>query len=176
MIKALSCERVERSVQRLLALAQEIAAPVPIEAIAQARGIHVRYVPYDGDMKGLLLWEDGAPVIGVNARFDATCQRFTIAHELAHIELHHHSGIHIDRAFPMPLNLASSTQNVHHYEIEANVIAAEVLVPSVLLEADLRGQSIDYLDDTILRSLAEHYKVSVQTLLFRLRQNYSPNT
>ena len=176
MVWTVHSERVERSVQRLLALVPEVAAPVPIEAIAQARGIHVRYVPYDGDMKGLLLWEDGALVIGVNARFDATCQRFTLAHELAHIELHHHSGIHIDRAFPMPLKLASSTQNVHHYEIEANMIAAEVLVPSILLEADLRGQSIDYLDDTFLRSLAARYKVSVQTLLFRLEQNYSPNT
>lgn len=125
MIWTLNSERVERSVQRLLALAPEMVSPIPIEAIAQVRGISLRFVSYDGDMKGLLLWEDDSPVIGVNARFDAVCQRFTIAHELAHIELHHHHGIHVDRAFPMPLNLASSTQSVHHYEIEANVIPAE---------------------------------------------------
>jgi Zn-dependent peptidase ImmA (M78 family) len=168
MVSKVNSERVERAVQRLLSLAPEIAPPVPIEAMAQARGITLRFVPYDGDMKGLLLWEDGAPVIGVNTCYDAICQRFTIAHELAHIEQHHHHGIHIDRNFPMPFALELSVQNAHYYEIEANVIAAQTLLPSTLLEADLHGRSIDFLDDACLRALADRYQVSLQTLLFRL--------
>src|SRR6202030_4201512 len=97
-------ERLQKAIERLLSLVQISEPPVPVEQIAQLRGIAVRYVPYEGSLSGLLLWEGGQPVIGINALHDRFQQRFAIAHELAHIELRHHTSLHIDRNFPFPLH------------------------------------------------------------------------
>ena len=164
----LSHERVLRVVERLLALAPEGKTPVPIEMMAQLKGARLRFVAHDDNLLGLLLWEDGHPVIGVNTRHDRAWQRFIIAHELAHIEMHHHSGIHIDRNFPALLKVDWLPPDVDSSEIEASMVAAGLLIPAASLATELRGQRIDYLDDTFLRALAERYQVSMQTLLFRL--------
>ncbi len=165
MIWHVNKERIERAVERLHSLVPCSALPVPIEDIAQARGIRLRFVPYDGDLMGLLMKENGFYVIGINTRYDRVWQRFAIAHELAHIELHHHNGIHIDRAFPAPLK---TSQDIDSHELEASILASELLLPVTLLEEDLHGQRIDYLDDALLRRLAERYQVSIQTLLLRM--------
>ena len=78
-------ERLQKAIDRLLALAQMSEPPVLIEQILQQKGIPLRCVPYEGSLSGLLLWEGGHPVIGVNALHDKLEQRFVIAHELAHI-------------------------------------------------------------------------------------------
>jgi len=165
MVWHLNSERIERAVERLRSLVPCSAPPVPIEEVAQAHGVRLRFVPYDGDLMGLLLKEDGFYIIGINTRYDRIWQRFAIAHELAHIELHHYNGIHIDRGFPAPLK---TSQDIHSHEVEASVLASELLMPAAFLEADLRGHHIDYLDDALLRGLAERYQVSIQTLLLRL--------
>lgn len=164
----LSHEKMQKAIDRLLALVPECKAPVPIEMIAQLKGIRLRYVAYDDNLLGLLLWEDGRPVIGVNKRHDPAWQRFIIAHEMAHLELRHYSGIHIDRNFPMYLKSEWLPPDMNAAEVEASMVAAAVLIPATSLAADLRGQSIEYLDDILLRSLADRYQVSLQTIMFRL--------
>ena len=167
-------ERIQKAVDRLLALARSSESPVPIEEIAQLRGVHIRCIPYEGDLTGLLLWEDGRPVIGVNALHTRIQQRFAIAHELAHLEMRHHTGTHIDRGFPVPLRRPDLSGVYMPYtdlkELEANVIAIELLIPTALLSVDIKEQVIDYMDDTLVRILSERYQVSAQTMLLRLVQ------
>jgi Zn-dependent peptidase ImmA (M78 family) len=54
-------------------------------------------------------------------------------------------------------------------EREANLFAAELLMPAALLKEELRGKNFDLLgNDDFLERLAKKYKVSVQALTFRL--------
>ena len=164
----LNHERLQKVVERLLSLTQFNEPPVPIEQIAERRGIPVRFVPYEGSLSGLLIWEGNRPVIGVNALHEKHRQRFAIAHELAHIELRHYTGIHIDRAFPFPLALQQTSGKIAPVEFEASIVACELLIPASTLAADLAEKSIDYLDETDVASLARRYAVSVHTMLLRL--------
>ena len=154
--------------ERLLSLAQLSEPPVPIEQIAERKGISVRNVPYEDSLFGLLIWEGGQPVIGVNALHEKHQQRFAIAHELAHIELRHHTGIHIDRSFTFPLALQQSSVKVAPVEFEASIVACELLIPASMLTPDLAEKPLDYLDETFVRTLALRYEVSAHTMLMRL--------
>jgi Zn-dependent peptidase ImmA (M78 family) len=55
-------------------------------------------------------------------------------------------------------------------EREANLFAAELLMPAKFLQKDLSGQNLDLLEDegVLLHKLARKYKVSTQALSFRL--------
>ncbi len=167
-------QRVQKAAERLLSLVQTSEPPVSVEEIAQRRGIQVRSIPYDDTLAGLLLWEGGLPIIGINALHDTIRQRFAIAHELAHIELRHHTGVHIDRAFPSPFSTFSAEQAaaIAPTDFEASVIACQILLPTALLAADLRGKTIDFIDDTFVRTLAQRYQVSHQTVLLRIALEY----
>lgn len=166
----MNAERVAKAAKRLLSLVPVSSAPVPVEQIAQACGIVVRRLPYESSLASLLLWEEGRAVIGVNALHSAVRQRFAIAHELAHVELRHYPGIHVDRTFPVPMLTQYAGQEIDPRELEASAVALEVLAPFSLLEDDVRGQAIDYLDDAALRVLADRYQVSFQAMLLRLLQ------
>lgn len=163
-------DRLQKAIERLLSLAQISEPPVPVEQVAQLKGIPVRFVPYESSLLGLLLWEGGQPVIGINALHDKFQQRFAIAHELAHVELRHHTGIHIDRNFPFPLNAQETPLKIDPAEIEASIVAIGFLIPTTMLIADLNEKTIDYLDETFVRSLAQRYEVSAHTMLLRLTQ------
>lgn len=159
---------IQKSVERLLKLVDNNEPPVPVERIARLRGIHLRYVPFEGEMSGLLFQEGGNIIIGVNELHPKTRQRFTIAHELGHLELHNRSEFHIDRNFRILLRDERSSQAIDPTEIEANAFAAELLMPKIMLERDLRGHMVDYEDDELIRNLANRYKVSLQAMIFRL--------
>ncbi|HZS77485.1 MAG TPA: ImmA/IrrE family metallo-endopeptidase [Ktedonobacteraceae bacterium] len=170
MVWKLNRERVQKAADRLLALVQVQEPPVIIEQIAQRRGVEVRCVAYEHSLSGLLLWEHGSPVIGVNALHTKIRQRFAIAHELAHLELRHFTGIHIDRMFPVTLLEEAATRQVNPLDIEASAVAIEVLMPVDMLRSDLKGKLIDYLDEKLAKELADRYQVGEQTMLLRLMQ------
>lgn len=164
----LNHERLRKVVERLLSLVQCNEPPVPVEQIAERRGVAVRCVPYESSLSGLLIWEGGQPVVGVNALHEKHRQRFAIAHELAHIELRHHTSIHIDRTFPFPLALQQSSVKIAHTEFEASIVACELLIPASMLARDLAEQPVDYLDEIFVGSLARRYEVSAHTMVMRL--------
>ena len=54
-------------------------------------------------------------------------------------------------------------------EREANLFAAELLMPAAFLKEDLLGKDVDLIGDSaFLQRLAKKYDVSVQALTFRL--------
>ena len=79
--------------------------------------------------------------------------------------------LHVDRAFPtVRLRNDVSSQGIEDVEKEANLFAAELLMPETLLLQDLAGRNaLDLHDDRYIPELAQKYGVSVQALMFRLQ-------
>lgn len=157
-----------RMVGELLTQAGVTEPPVPVEQLAHAAGAILRYVPFEGEISGMLYHEDGHAIIGVNALHSPTRHRFSIAHELGHLRLHQSRKLRLDRNFRTLRRDEHSAEAIDPEEMEANDFAAELLMPTVWLERDLANHEFDYEDDIGLRLLAECYRVSLQAMLFRL--------
>ena len=160
--------RIRDAAEELLRRCKVDRPPVPVERLARRVGAEVRYEPLESDLSGMLFREEGRTIIGVNALHPKSRQRFTIAHELAHLELHERSGIHVDHKFPIHVRDELSSQAVDLEEIEANSFAAELLMPAAMLEDDLAEYALDYEDEDLARRLASRYQVSLQAMAFRL--------
>ena len=162
-------ETLRRFVNHLLHACDIRTAPVPVERIAKSLGADIRYSPFDGNLAGMLVRrDDGSAVIGVNSAHHINRQRFTIAHECAHLRLHKGKDVYIDRTFRVNVNLRDerSAQAVDPEEIEANRFAAELLMPYDMILDDIIEFDIE--DDEDLEQLAAKYRVSVQALTYRI--------
>jgi Zn-dependent peptidase ImmA (M78 family) len=161
--------QIKRLVERLLLQASVTKPPVPVDRLAQLSGATLRYVPTEEeDISGVLFREGASVIIGVNALHPKTRQRFTIAHELGHLSLHHESEMHVDRGFRYYARDLRSSQANDIREMEANAFAAELLMPTSLLRKDLERLSVDCEDDRVVQELAARYKVSAQAMTIRL--------
>lgn len=144
--------------------------PVPIDRIARSLGVKVQYSAFDGDLSGMAFVMDGIPIVGVNALHHPHRQRFTLAHELAHTQIHRAAltaEVHIDKGI-LRRDSTSAAGN-QPLEVEANAFAAELLMPQSLLEAELAGRSIDLEDDSFVKTLAKRFKVSEAAMRYRLQ-------
>jgi Zn-dependent peptidase ImmA (M78 family) len=144
-------------------------APVPVERIVKALGVRVEYAPLDGELSGLAYIRNGVIIVGVNTLHAPNRQRFTLAHELAHVQLHRHElerAVHVDHGSLRRDAVAAS--GIDPTEIEANTFAAELLMPRDLLLAMLEGRSVDLEDDQAVEALAKRFRVSEAAMRFRL--------
>ena len=138
--------------------------PVPVEELAVAMGISLRFEPFTGEMSGLLHRTSGGATIGVNSAHASTRQRFTVAHELGHYLLHN-DELHVDEGFLF--RDARAATATHEQEIEANQFAANLLMPAEFLRReDVNVLDVEHAD--AVRELAEKYGVSVQAMTLRL--------
>jgi Zn-dependent peptidase ImmA (M78 family) len=163
--------------QRLLDQHSPAGGPVNVEAIAAHYEIELKLERVDDDLSGFLYRDDsGHVIIGANRNHHENRRRFTIAHELGHFLLHEAERVHLDSkasGYALQLRSPESATGENLNEREANLFAAEVLMPVKFLEEDLRAYNLDLLDDgdkvtKTLKSLAKKYKVSVQALTIRL--------
>jgi Zn-dependent peptidase ImmA (M78 family) len=142
--------------------------------LARDLGAEVKYEPTDENLSGFILRnrKEGRAFIGVNSTHHPNRQRFTIAHEVGHFLLHDHDAIHVDRGecgLRVRLRNEESSKGDDDYEKEANLFAAEVLMPAMFLEQDLAPlEGANLFDEDVLRPLAGKYGVSSQALTFRL--------
>jgi Zn-dependent peptidase ImmA (M78 family) len=147
--------------------------PTPVEKLAKALGAQVRFAPFDDELSGMVHIKDGVVIIGVNSLHHPNRQRFTIAHELGHLELHRDmitANVHVDKGFPAALMRDSnSTTGTELIEIQANQFAAELLMPRKMIEAVLEGKQIDIDDEKPIEELAKKFRVSKQALEYRIR-------
>jgi Zn-dependent peptidase ImmA (M78 family) len=135
-------------------------------------GAQVRYSPFDDDLSGMIYIKDGIPIIGVNSLHHPHRQRFTIAHELGHLELHREmitSKVHVDKDFPVLMRDPKSARGTEKVEIEANQFAAELLMPEALIKQALESEPFDIDDDSPIEELAKKFRVSRQALEYRIR-------
>ena len=122
----------------------------PIEnmtKLAESRGCFVIRWNFDSpDVDALSMHEDGLPpLIVVDPSMPGDRMRFTVAHELGHIILHHH--------LPLPGG---------DFEAEADEFAAEMLMPRDEIRPFLRGLTIER-----LAQLKSHWRTSMQSILKR---------
>jgi Zn-dependent peptidase ImmA (M78 family) len=143
--------------------------PVPVDELAKRLNAEIRREPLDGALSGLLYRapDDGHAIIGVNATHAEVRQRFTIAHEIAHLTLHS-EALFVDGLVRRD---HVSSVGIDPEEVEANAFAAELLMPrdSVVREVDSRvpeGGSIS--PAKLIRQLADVFEVSEQAMQFRL--------
>jgi len=165
---------IEDKAAQLLETLSIQSIPVPIDKIAKALGASVHYTPLDEELSGMIYIKDDVPIIGVNSLHHLNRQRFTVAHEIAHLQLHREhitQAVHVDKRFADAMlrrdgRSATGTQGL---EIEANQFAAALLVPRHQLEQLLEGVDLDLEDEEALEGVARRFKVSKATLQYRIR-------
>lgn len=148
------------------------SVPTPVEKIAKALGVQVRFSPFDDELSGMIYVKNGVPIMGVNSLHHPNRQRFTIAHELGHLVLHLQmitSNVHVDKNFPALMRDPKSATGTETIEIEANQFAAELLMPRELIEQALAGKQFDIDDDGPMEQIAKKFRVSKQALQYRIR-------
>ena len=163
----------ERKAQELLNSFGAVGSPVPVEKIAKSIGVQVRFSPLDDELSGMIYIKDGVPIVGVNSIHHPNRQRFTIAHELGHYQLHRDvlsSAVHVDKNFPVLMRDANSATGWDKREIEANQFAAALLMPKSSIEHALGGKPLDIDDDRPLEEIARKFRVSKQALEYRIRK------
>lgn len=168
----LSRQAVEARANKLLGSLNIDQIPVPVEKIAKLLGAHVRFSPLDDELSGFVFVKNGVPIIGVNSLHHPNRQRYTIAHELGHLELHRQlitTEVHVDKKFPVLMRDPTSASGTELIEIQANQFAAELLMPRTLIEQALDKKEFDIDDDGPIEQLAKKFRVSKQALEYRIR-------
>lgn len=159
-----------RAEQRAIKLLDQLGVnelPIPVEEVGISLGAEIDYEPYEGEVSGMLYRTDGHTLIGVNSRHAKTRQRFTIAHEIGHLEMHKGTPIFIDRF--VRVNWRNGTSN--QQEAEANSFAAELLMPRKLVEREVvrtlaKRPSVSPRD--LAATLAKSFDVSLEAMQYRL--------
>jgi Zn-dependent peptidase ImmA (M78 family) len=110
---------------------------IEIELIAAFKNAPVRYEPLNG-MDGRIVREGNAAIITVNSAITYEGQkRFVIAHELGHFFLHPNTR-QIESVNQEQTNNWSERQDTEEYE--ANIFAAELLMPSAMISKRIKGK------------------------------------
>jgi Zn-dependent peptidase ImmA (M78 family) len=158
-----------RIVERLLSEVGIIEPPVDVDRIATTLNISVAYAKMADSLSGFLSTRGNKRVVGINARHHRNRQRFTLAHEIAHVLLEHDTGdVHVDKGIVLYRNTDSAVRSAR-IEVDANRLAAELLIPKQMLKDDLSElDAFDAITDDDIESLASRYEISISALLNRL--------
>jgi Zn-dependent peptidase ImmA (M78 family) len=158
-----------RKAKELLAAAKVKFPPVPVEELAALVRAEIRYEPFPGELSGMVHRQPGGTaLIGVNGLHSTTRQRFTIAHELAHVLLHQDEEFHVDENSPIGFRTELSSKAVDANEIEANQFAADLLMPVFLLDREIEKLPRNLDSEEAITRLADTFQVSEQAMTFRL--------
>lgn len=170
-------QRAIREARRVLEQNHISSAPVDVESLAR-QWAHVIKQNLGEDISGMLVplpnpLDQRHWAIVVNKSHSVVRQRFTMAHELAHLLLHGYTSAHADRGFKVRLRDSHSSEGSVLEEIEANNFAAELLMPESLLRQQLENHTIEYApedpsNERQLARLAREFNVSKQALSIRL--------
>jgi Zn-dependent peptidase ImmA (M78 family) len=166
---------IEKLVEEILASNEIDSAPVNLTKIAKSFELEVVKQNADDSISGMLIDTGiGRPLIGINRKHHINRQRFTLGHEIGHFLLHKFDGVHFDgenTGLQVNFRDGKSSTGLDIYEREANLFAAELLMPRKLIRSDLskvRDISLIDKDDRTLKNLAGKYKVSVRAITYRL--------
>lgn len=147
--------------------------PIDVERLAEELKIKIIYDSMDGEVSGFLFHENGNSIVGINSEHSCRRQRFTIAHEIGHFNLHLQSNnetfIDKNSSSAMYARDRDSGLGLHKKEIEANSFAAALLMPKDLIEECLKEKYSHFnsIEDISWR-LAKDFNVSEQAMTIRL--------
>lgn len=163
--------RVERAAERLLEAHGITRAPVDVRRLATLAGIAVAFDDLGSDdVSGMLYRRGPAAVMVINERHHPHRQRFTIAHELGHADLHD-ADTYLDGLATLRFRDGKSATGTDAEEREANRYAAALLMPAAWVRSRflhlITGRRATREDVAITR-LAAEFDVSEQAMRFRL--------
>lgn len=166
-------KRIENLASSILLKLGITDIPIPIEQIAEKRGLQIQPHDLGQNVSGVLFLRNGLGVIGYNINEPSyKRRRFTIAHELGHYELHRSQGeLFVDKtnqAKQVYMRNEDSATGEIKQEREANAFAAAILMPEDMVYTELRKHQFDLNDEEALQKLADLFKVSLPAMTYRL--------
>ncbi|RHX74835.1 ImmA/IrrE family metallo-endopeptidase [Lacticaseibacillus paracasei] len=125
--------------------------------LVERMGIRVKFADLESEkVDAVTGWINKRPYIILNSRRKSSVRiRFNLAHELGHILLHSHYSE----------SDVQNTDNRRTIESEAQHIAGAILMPAKGIALDMIRNNMNY-----LIQLKEHWKVSIQSLIYRGNQ------
>ncbi|MEP0986023.1 ImmA/IrrE family metallo-endopeptidase [Ekhidna sp.] len=170
-MKTTSFEEIESKVDSLL---KELGIQKPAvnpSAIARHLGLDVIYQDMNSDgISGLLAIKGGRSVIAVNKDDRSRRQNFTIAHELGHYMLHYSpEELFVDYGSKNGLTVFYRANLSNREETEANVFAANLMMPKFMVESKIKESDQAYLSEEFVSDIAEEFQVSQLAMTYRLQ-------
>ncbi len=135
---------------------------ISVEQIAKKLGIKIIPHAFSDDISGVFFKKDGKLFLGVNKKHHENRQRFTIAHEIGHYILHSTDVLHYDNEPDLDGVYFRAEDIYSDNEREANHFAAELLMPSELIEKCIQA------DIKSISQLAARFNVSEEAMRYRL--------
>lgn len=142
--------------------------PVDVAKIVERRGGEVRSVDLAPDVPGILYWEGERKVLVVNAKHAPVRQRLTLARMVGHLEMHPRQAVRVDRGLDVMVADPWVGDPETLEDVEADIFAMHLLMPSRLVGPLLRDGRFDFSDDQSLAKLAGRFGVGMGVLCFRL--------
>jgi Zn-dependent peptidase ImmA (M78 family) len=144
------------------ALELDPAAPLGclLDVVEQRAGLPVIVAALPDGVAGACHRDGDRALLWVNGRQFAPRQRFTLAHELAHVWCSH------DGHAPVDSSATLSDTVSEPLEVQANAFAAEFLVPRAAMRALVDGEPS--LDEVVV--IAAAFGVSAPVVVYRLKQ------
>jgi Zn-dependent peptidase ImmA (M78 family) len=164
---------LESKAEQTLRATDTYRVPVAIDVVAHRLKLSVEAVALGDDVSGMLVVEGGHGAIAYNATHAPVRQRFTIAHEIAHYELHVKtkskgtSQLFIDRSVTFRRDATSATGNDQE-EVHANQFGAALLMPKGLVNQEIAKHDLDLDDEDAIGFLARRFNVSSAAMTNRL--------
>lgn len=156
------------------------ALSVPIDLVkARLLEVSVHHETLEDEVSGVLLIKGPERHILVNQAHHPNRQRFSIAHELGHLVLHHKDGdrLFVDTHIKLYQRVGAPSSKVYtepgsattpQEEREANQFASALLMPAPLLKQAAKER--DLWDELDVSALASMFAVSEQAMAIRLQQ------
>lgn len=172
-------ETIDGKARNMLEKACALAQPVDLDRVLDKLELELRFSPMEEEYSGFLAVDKR--VIVVNELHPAVRQRFTIAHEIGHYDLHRNdqdaTDVFIDRTTyfdneqEMYFRRSQLDAADYRMETEANAYAAGLLMPRELLERylDQHSGEIDLSKTEGIEVIAEAFSVSRIAMGYRLR-------
>jgi Zn-dependent peptidase ImmA (M78 family) len=171
-----SCKFVQKTARQVARAAEEILEsygiqiPVHVVTIAESLGITVRLDDLEDEVSGILIMQPDKNVMAVNENHPEFRRRFTMAHEIGHFVLHSkRQSVFIDDAWTFHRNKEISKQDKQQ-ESEANLFAANLLMPAVELRMYLERKPLNPNDEPGVTRMAKYFRVSPQALKIQLEK------
>lgn len=109
-------------------------------------------------VRGIAIFDEANPIIGINDVDRYPAKTFSIIHELVHI-LRHQSTL---------CNDMYSSFSLHNEEVLCNAVAGEVLVPAASLMASFDAHNTTRMTLDDIRAISERFSVSKEVIARRL--------
>lgn len=155
---------IRTKAQDLLNACQIFSAPIPLDRVAAYLDLKLQPAVMDESTSGMLVIQHGKGVIGFNHQEVGYRQRFTVAHEIGHFILHYsEDNIFLDKK----PSLFMRSKNTSREETEANVFAANLLMPETMVRNEVEQWGI--ISEGVIEEIAAKFQVSSIAMSYRLQ-------